>query len=127
MRQSWQHPREFTRCKTALEVEITAGDRRVVGETRDLSLSGIYLFGERSLPAGTPCRVMLFVGGRESGARIEASGRIARVDAYGLAVSFDTVDLDGYQHLKQLVLFNAADPDRAAAEIDQHIGLRRRD
>jgi len=42
-------------------------------------------------------------------------------------VSFDTVDLDGYQHLRQLVLLNSPDPDRAAEEIDQHVGLLRRD
>jgi len=125
--EAWKHPREFTRCKTAIEVEIAAADRRVTGETRDVSLSGLYFYGERSLPAGTPCRVTLFVGGRESGARIDASGRIARVDAHGLAVSFDTVDLDGYQHLRQLVLLNSPDPDRAAEEIDQHVGLLRRD
>ncbi|MCC6641733.1 MAG: PilZ domain-containing protein [Deltaproteobacteria bacterium] len=127
MQDAWKHSREFTRCKTALEVEIIAAERHVAGETRDVSLAGIYFYGERSLPAGTPCRVTIFVGGRESGARIEASGRIARVDAHGMAVAFDALDLDGYQHLKQVVLLNAADPDQAAGEIEQHVGLRRRD
>jgi hypothetical protein len=123
----WKHSREFTRCQTAIEVEIATGERSVVASTRDVSLNGIYLYGERSLPAGTPCRVTLFIGGRESDVRVEASGHVARVDAEGLAVSFDEVSLDGYQHLKQLVLLNAPDPDQVAEEIEQHVGLRRRE
>jgi hypothetical protein len=43
-----------------------------------------------------------------------------------MAVAFDEVNLDGYHHLKQLVLFNALDPDQAVEEIEQHVGLRRR-
>jgi len=37
------------------------------------------------------------------------------------------VSLDGYQHLKQLVLLNAPDPDQVAEEIDEHVGLCRRE
>jgi hypothetical protein len=126
MPMSWKHAREFTRCSTAVDVELSAADCTVVGATRDVSLNAIYLFGERSLPAGTRCRVTLFIGGRESGVRVEASGRVARVDPRGMAVAFDEVNLDGYHHLKQLVLFNALDPDQAVEEIEQHVGLRRR-
>jgi hypothetical protein len=126
MQDLWKHAREFTRCPTAMEVEIAMGERSVVGSTRDVSLNGIYLYGERQFPAGTRCRVTLFVGGRESDVRVEASGHVARVDAQGMAVHFDEVSLDGYQHLKQLVLLNAPDPDQVAEEIDQHVGLRRR-
>jgi hypothetical protein len=126
MQEIRKHEREFTRCPTALDVEITVADRILVGSTRDVSLCGLYLFGERSLAAGTRCQLTLFVGGRESGARVDASGRVARVDATGMAISFDEVSLDGYHHLKQLVLLNAPDPDQVAEEIDQHVGLRRR-
>ncbi len=124
-----EHPketREFTRCQTAMDVEIASGDRFIAGSTRDVSLKGLYVHGERSIPAGTRCAVTLFVGGRGSEVRIEASGRIARVDAGGMAVSFEEVTLDGYEHLKQLVLLNAPDPDQVADEIAQHVGLRKR-
>lgn len=127
MQELWKHAREFTRCQTAMDVDIASGERRVEGSTRDVSLNGLYLYGERSFPAGTRCQVVLFIGGRESGARVEAVGRVARVDAEGIAVTFEEVSLEGYQHLKQLVLLNAPDPDQVAEEIEQHVGLRRRD
>jgi len=126
MQDRWKHDREFTRCQTALDVEIAACDRTLLGSTRDVSLNGLYIFGERSFAAGTRCRVTLFVGGRESGVRVEASGRVTRVDSTGMAVLFDEVSVDGYHHLKQLVLLNAPDPDQAAEEIEHHVGLRRR-
>ncbi len=126
MGESFKHQREFIRAATAVEVEISAGDRTIVGSTRDVSMNGVYLVGERSIAAGARCRVTVYIGGRESGARVDAAGRIARVDAHGMAVTFDEVSLDGYQHLKQLVLLNAPDPDQAAEEIDEHRGLRRR-
>jgi hypothetical protein len=127
MQEHFKHQREFTRSQTAVEVEIAAGPRTLVGSTRDVSMNGLYLFGERSIAAGERCRIRLYLGGRESGVCVSATGRVARVDASGTAVTFDEVDLDGYQHLKQLVLLNAADPDQVAEEIDQHRGLRRRD
>jgi hypothetical protein len=127
MREAWKRPREFTRCQTALEVEIVVAGRKIVGSTRDVSMNGLYLSGERSVVAGLRCTVRLFVGGRETGARVDAVGRIARVDPGGIAVNFDEVSFEGYQHLKQLILLNAEDPDLAAEEIDRHVGLRRRD
>ena len=126
MQEVWKHPREFTRCQTAIDVEIAGSDRTVVGSTRDVSLNGIYLCGERSFAAGTRCQVTLYVGGRESGVQVDASGRVARVDDAGMAISFEAVNLDGYHHLKQLVLLNAPDPDQVVEEIEQHVGLRRR-
>ena len=126
MQEHFKHRREFSRSQTAVEVEITAGQRTVVGSTRDVSMNGLYLFGERSIAAGERCGIRLFLGGRETGIGVSARGRVARVDAGGMAVTFEEVDLEGYQHLKQLVLLNAADPDQTAEEIDQHRGLRRR-
>jgi hypothetical protein len=127
MQEPYKHEREFTRSATAIEVEITAGNRTVGGSTRDIAMKGLYLFGERSIAAGEACSIRLYLGGRESGVCVQARGRVARVDAEGMAVSLDEVDLDGYQHLKQLVLLNAEDPDQAAEEIEQHRGLLRRD
>lgn len=127
MEERFKHQREFTRSHTAVEVEIFAGERTVVGATRDVSMNGLYLIGERAFAAGERCSIRLYLGGRDTGACVSARGRIARVDAGGTAVTFDEVDLEGYQHLKQLVLLNASDPDQTAEEIDQHRGLRRRE
>lgn len=126
MQEIWKHTREFTRCRTAIDVEIRSAAGVVSGSTRDVSLNGIYLPGERFLATGMRCDVTLYVGGRESGALVEAAGRIARLDASGTAIVFEEMSLDGYHHLRQLVLLNAHDPDQAAEEIEEHVGLLRR-
>jgi len=123
---TWKHVREFTRSRVTVEVELEASEQRISGSTRDVSMSGLYLWGERRVPAGAPCRVHMLVGGDRSGIRVDARGRVARVDAEGMAVSFEEVSLEGFQHLKQLVLLNSPDPDAALDEIAQHHGLRRR-
>lgn len=129
MEPAWKHAREFTRTAVAVDVDLLdseRAERSVAGATRDVSMNGLYLRAERCLPAGARCDVRLYLGGRDSGLCIEAVGRIARLDATGMAVCFEELSYDAYQHLKQLVLLNAPDPDVVLEELAQHQGLRRR-
>jgi len=44
-------------------------------------------------------------------------GIIARQDASGLRIAFDSVDVDSFIHLKNIVMYNASDPDVIEKEI----------
>ena len=80
------------------------------------------------MPLGAPCQVRLFVGGRASGACIEAAGEIVRVDDAGVEIMFKEInETESYHHLRQLVLLNFGDPDRAGHEFAVHVGLKLRD
>ena len=49
------------------------------------------------------------------------------VDDDGMAIEFTGVPLDDLEHLRNLIRFNAEDPNAVEDEFDSHIGLKPRD
>jgi hypothetical protein len=123
-----ENRREFTRVHVPIDAELQLEDRVVTAQVTDVSMIGAYLAGCEAIPAGTKCRVVVFLDGRTGRTRIEADGRVARSSAAGIGVEFeDLVGLDSYWHLRSLVVYNAKDPDAAEREVDEHLGIRRRE
>jgi len=118
--------REFTRIPIRRTAEIVTDDATVVAEpTRDISAKGLYVEGLSNLPPGAPCRVRLPLLGVPGTATIQADARIVRSEANGIAVEFTGMDLDSFEHLRNLVLYNAPDPAQIESEFENHLGLRR--
>lgn len=120
--------REFTRVPVQVEVEVTSGPSRVFsGQTKDVSLKGLYLVCDNPFPLGSDCRIALMLGGRESSLRIEASGKIARVDDWGMGLEItEILGTESFDHLRNLVLYNARKSTQVEQEFQSHIGIRRR-
>jgi hypothetical protein len=123
--------RGFVRVPFNTEVVLTAGDWSLrVGSGIDISMSGLHLTGldrtdaGRPLP-GTSCRASIHLQAAGHRALIEAEGRIIRSGPGELALEFIEIELDGYQHLRQLILNNTDDPDRAEKQFNEHPGIRR--
>jgi hypothetical protein len=109
-----------------LEVEVIAGDSRLlVARTRDVSMKGIFLVTSHRLPAGTSCRIRIRIGDPAEPLWVEADGRVVRSDAEGVAVEFAEMGVSSFHHLKNLVMYNAADPARVEGELGDHVGLKR--
>lgn len=124
------HPieREFTRVRRAIEVELRSGDEAVRGEVRDVSLKGLFARCDPCWPEGTECEVAVRLGlDAEGELRVEARGKVVRQDPDGLGVEFrELIGLDSYWHLRNIVLYNAPDPEQAEREFAAHSGLHRR-
>ncbi|OGW34027.1 MAG: hypothetical protein A2X58_10825 [Nitrospirae bacterium GWC2_56_14] len=123
--------RGFVRVPFNTEVVINAGDWSLHAKTGiDVSMSGLHLTGldradsGRPLP-GTSCRASIHLQAAGHQAQIEADGRIVRSKPGELAVEFIEIELEGYQHLRQLILNNADDPDRAEEQFNEHRGIKR--
>jgi len=110
--------RRRTRVVFTTEVELRAGDV-VIKSTRskDISMNGIFVFCEHRLEPGTECDVTLRLLGATSDLRLSANGRVVRVSDGGLAVEFTSLDLDSYVHLRNLIVYNAEDPDGILEEV----------
>ena len=120
--------REFTRVPRRIETDVATTTGTLEGWTQDVSLKGIYFECRTPQESDQPCRLTLYLDGRQGSARIEAEGQIARVERRGMAV--EITELRGeqsYEHLKNLVIYNASDPEAARAEFENHLGLKRRD
>lgn len=120
--------REFTRVRTRIAVDLDLPQGRIEGSTRDVSLNGAFVAVSATIAEGTSCLATLHVDGRGGAVAVRAQGRVVRVLEGGVAVHFDELlELDSYEHLRNLVLYNAADPAQAEQEFDSHLGLKRVD
>lgn len=117
--------REFTRVRTLIPVDIEAAGVVHQGTTRDVSLKGMFAAVACILPAGAPITATLFLDGRGGAVQVRARGAVVRALDAGLALRFDELlELESYEHLRNLVLYNAEDPRKAAAEFGSHCGLK---
>jgi len=66
---------------------------------------------------GTPCDIEILLTGTSTRLALSIKGIIARQDASGLRIAFDSVDVDSFIHLKNIVMYNASDPDVIEKEI----------
>jgi hypothetical protein len=121
--------REFTRVAPAIGATLTSGERVLTGQVRDISLKGAFVLCDSAWDVGTECRVVVQIGpAEESEFRTEALGSVARTAPDGLAVQFhDLVGVESYWNLRNLILLNSEDPDRAEKELASHLGLHPRD
>lgn len=120
--------RGFLRIPFRTGVEIVAGTFELRSDGHmDISMSGLRLAysGGKAPAPGTPCRASIILYGSGPGVSISATGRITRADPGSLVVEFSRLDPDSYQHLRQLILHNAEDPEKAEQEFDAHWGIRK--
>jgi len=120
--------REFSRVGVPVRVEIERhGLDTFKAVAEDVSLNGIRIASDASFDADVRCDVKVMLGG-EGGEPIviEAHGCVVRSDGQFIAIHFDELELEGYAHLKNLILYNSLDTDQVEREFDAHIGLHRK-
>lgn len=122
----YPHAREFVRSSVRLEVELISGDSTIlVARTRDVSMKGIFLITPHRVPVGASCRIRIRIGDPAEPLWVEADGTVVRTDDEGLAVEFLEMGVGSFQHLKNLVMYNAPDPGQVDVELGDHLGLKR--
>ncbi|MFQ5451070.1 MAG: PilZ domain-containing protein [Nitrospinaceae bacterium] len=120
--------REFTRIPIHIAVVIQSGERTIkTDQTRDLSMKGIFLLCNPTLPAGSECKVSLLLGGEKQPIPIDLKGKVARATDSGMAIDFTEIELEGYEYLQNLVRYNShSEHDQVEREIKDHLGLKRK-
>ena len=119
--------REFTRVHAAFQVQVTvAGQVLAEAQVNDLSMKGMLVVTGESIPVGTPCDALITLV--EGEAEIRTSGTVAALHPKGFGMEFLTIDgLESYIHLRNLVLFNTGDVEKAEEEFLSHSGIRRKE
>ncbi|MBN1848812.1 MAG: PilZ domain-containing protein [Deltaproteobacteria bacterium] len=111
--------RKQTRVQFETEVILKSEKSEIRSNvnSKDISLKGMYVRTREKMPVGTYCDIRIILTGSTDNLFISLKGRIIRQDAFGLGIHFDSVDLDSFQHLKNLLMYNAPDPDAIEKEI----------
>lgn len=85
----------------------------------DVSMSGLHMNYNGTVPAaGSICVVTLYLHPDDERITIDAAGKIVRSEPGSIAVEFTGLDPDSLHHLRQLILNNADDPEKAESEFD---------
>ena len=121
--------REFTRVPIKVWVEVSAKDIVIkTHETHDLSMAGISLQHEgKVLPVGTLCDVSVFLEGVGPPIHIDMKGKVGRSTDKDLGIEFSEVKFDSYEHLQNLVRYNSQNIDAVDKEINEHLGLKKKE
>ncbi len=101
---------------------INADGRMVEGAVVDLSLKGMFCQTAETLPVGTKVKVTVVLSGSSTELDIELAGAVVRSVDEGIAVWFAEMELDAFVHLRNVVSYNAGDPDAIMAEFEAAAG-----
>jgi len=113
--------RKRTRVPFQTQVDVKAAGKKLENlQTRDLSHKGVFLLGESPLKEGQGCTVSIrLASDQENSPVLHMEGKVARITEDGTAIDFTSMDPDTYMHLRNLVLLNATDPERAEKEFSE--------
>ncbi len=115
--------REFTRVAVQVPVEVQSDGRSLLGViTGNVSMKGLLLRTEETLAEGTLCtlRIPLVAGIAE----IRAEARVVRVYPGALAFQYTRIiGAESFDHLRQLVIYNAPDTEQVEGEFQSHTGI----
>ncbi len=100
--------------QTRIVVTTDKNEFQMDGNSKDLSLKGIFIETGETSPVGTKCRVRIFLTGMVDEIALKINGRVARQSEKGIAIAFESMDLDSYSHLKNIVRYNSSEPDDIA-------------
>ena len=111
--------RKKTRVHFETRVTLKTDKSEIEAEanSKDISLKGIFVGTEKRIPVGTPCDIEILLMGTSTRLALSIKCIITRQDASGLGIAFDSVDIDSFIHLKNIVMYNASDPEDIEKEM----------
>lgn len=108
-----ENRRRNIRVDFKTSIVIRTGEQKIkaYGNSRDLSLKGVFAYTDRKLPAGTKCSVTIFLSGDVDDIQLNMAAEVKRVEKNGLGIAFGPMDLDSYTYLRNIMRYNAEDFD----------------
>ncbi|GAB6144801.1 hypothetical protein JCM12294_22390 [Desulfocicer niacini] len=108
--------RKFDRVEfsTPIRIIVDIDGKAVVlsGNSKDLSLKGIYVDTNQRFDPGTRCSVKIHLTGSNEKIELKMQASISRQTDKGMGIIFDSMDVDTYAHLKNIVKYNCTEESR---------------
>jgi len=102
--------RKFDRVEFSTPIrimlDIDGKSVELSGSSKDLSMKGIYIDTDRRFKPDTPCSVKIHLTGSSEEIELIMQASITRQTDKGMGISFDSMDVDTYAHLKNIVKYN---------------------
>jgi hypothetical protein len=105
--------RKYSRVGFTTQIQIMfEADGNIVnldGKSSDLSLKGLFVSTEEKFSMGTTCSIKVYLSSGIEKIEMLMKGTVVRADKAGLGIVFDSMDMDTYSHLKNIVYYNSID------------------
>jgi len=125
-RSKQEERRAFTRVTSDVGACLAAQNAEqemVSGRVEDVSMNGMFLRCQSVLPEGARCRVRLPLQDDAPAPAITVEAVVTRVKKEGLAIQFLEIDITSFEHLRNLVLYNASIVVQVEQELVRHRGI----
>ncbi|MBN1380458.1 MAG: PilZ domain-containing protein [Deltaproteobacteria bacterium] len=106
--------RKRTRIPVEFDVKIVFRDQTIKVKTLNISMSGIRFRGSQVFQAGEKCAIHLPLS---DAAHLSIEAVILRSNDQETVVSFQSMDEETFYHLKNIIRYNAPDPDQVEKEL----------
>ncbi|MBL7648558.1 MAG: PilZ domain-containing protein [Candidatus Hydrogenedentes bacterium] len=104
--------RRFSRVTAIFDVSLTRDDGIfLAGTLRDIAVQGAFIICEPAMELGTPVEVTILLHGGIDDIPVKARATVVRREEGGLGVHFTEVDIESVEHLRNIITFNAREPD----------------
>ncbi len=114
--------RKYARSPISLDVQVRLCTGVLVeGHACNISLNGLFLETERSLPLGCRVKIKMTVSNSADKTDVTCTGVVSRVDNKGVAIALDVLSDTNMAKLCQLIRETAADAVRMEDERERQI------
>ncbi len=116
MTQDAQNKRRGTRVRFNVNAELSYGDETIRGEVRNLSLKGMLVDIDTTVPENTELTITIYLSGSSSSLTLNMKGSVVRCDQNGLAILFKEIDVESFIHLRSVVGYNEGNESKIMRE-----------
>ena len=98
---------ERVEFSTSISAIIDTAQKKIEieGGIKDLSLQGVFIITDEKVSVSDSCAVKIILSGGKDDIELNISGVVARNEADGIGIVFDSIDIDSFTHLKNIVKY----------------------
>lgn len=113
--------RKFSRVQFNVGATVRIGDRQFQGAVENLSMTGTFVVTNEQIAEGEKADITIVLTGTMPEIAVNFNGIATRIVEYGVAFTFEKMDLDSYMHLKNIIAYNIDDAEKVMDEIGNSI------
>ena len=119
----YHNQRQYSRSKVSISATLTLENGDVFGiEIVDLSMGGMFVHSDTDLKADTRCQISMLLGHVQHELPILADAVVVRSVGDGIALRFESIQLESIASMQHAIVDHADDPDQTELEFSTHGG-----
>jgi len=113
--------RRFTRVDFKTTAEVVKGTISIIGEIKDLSMKGVFVVSKEKLPVNQRVEISILLSGPEPPLKVTITGKVIRTTPEGMAIDFESMDIDSFNTLKEIMAYNLGDSEKVRKEVLKYL------